>query len=149
MTINGNKTTKIKIKKLNGKKINTRRIVKFRVSSYKKVNGRMVETGRSITVHFPGKKNSHTSIRSVKLGKTDYTLNKGTTVTIKPKQVLMKKTKKPLGRIHAPRYRYRSSNPAVAKADKTGKLKALKPGTCTIYVFAVNGCKRKITVKVN
>ena len=49
------------------------------------------------------------------------------------------------------RYRglcYESSNSKVATVTKSGKIKAIKKGTCKIYVYAQNGAYKTITITV-
>ena len=49
------------------------------------------------------------------------------------------------------RYRglcYESSNSKVATVTKSGKIKAVKKGTCKIYVYAQNGVYKTITITV-
>ncbi|MDO4859749.1 MAG: Ig-like domain-containing protein [Bacillota bacterium] len=44
--------------------------------------------------------------------------------------------------------RYESSKPAVATVSSKGVIKAVKKGTCNIYVFAQNGVKKVVKVTV-
>ena len=74
------------------------------------------------------------------------TLKKGKTAQIKatPVKISSKaKVRSILG------IRYESSNPKVAKVTAKGQIKAVKKGTCTIYIFTQNGIKKtvKVTVK--
>ena len=82
------------------------------------------------------------------LKKKSYTLKKGRTAKIKPRLVLVDKKKKALSKKHGPRFRYASSNKKVATVTKGGKIRARKAGKCTVYVYAINGCTRKIRVNV-
>lgn len=43
---------------------------------------------------------------------------------------------------------YESSNSKVATVTKSGKIKAIKKGTCKIYVYAQNGAYKTITITV-
>lgn len=36
----------------------------------------------------------------------------------------------------------------VAKVGKNGKIRALAPGTCDIWIFAMNGVSKKVKVVV-
>ena len=51
--------------------------------------------------------------------------------------------------LHVAAYRYYTSDQSVASVSKTGKIKALKSGTCVIYVVANNGVYGTIKVTVN
>ena len=61
---------------------------------------------------------------------------------------MLKKAKKTKVKKHVGA-RYESSNVKIAKVTSKGKVKALKKGTCKIYVFAQSGIVKtvKITVK--
>ena len=43
---------------------------------------------------------------------------------------------------------YETSNPAVAKVLKNGKIKAVGKGSCNVYVYAQNGVYKKVKVTV-
>ncbi len=145
-TVSG-KTTSIDITKLNGKKFNPKRNLKFYVVAYQKVNGRNVKLAKSIFAHAPGSKNSkRTNVTAVKVKKSSYTLTKGQTAKIKAKLVFEKKNRKPLK--HCAKFRYASSNKKVAKVSKKGKITAVGKGKCTVYVYAVSGVSKKIKVTV-
>ena len=145
-TVSG-KTTSIDITKLNGKKFNPKKNLKFYVVAYQKVNGKKVKLARSIMAHAPGSKNSkRTNVTGVKVKKASFTLKKGKTVKIKAKLILQEKSKKPLK--HEAKFRYASSNKKVAKVSKKGKITAVGKGKCTVYVYAVSGVSKKVKVTV-
>ena len=145
-TVSG-ETTKIDIKKLAGKKLNVKRSVKYYVVAYRTVEGKSMKLARSRTVHVVGSGNENASnIKSIKVKKRSYKLKPGETAKIKAKLVLYKKDKKPLG--HAAEFRYDTSNEKVAKVSENGKIKAVGAGKCKIYVYAQNGCAKKINVTV-
>ena len=50
---------------------------------------------------------------------------------------------------HVARLRYYSSDTSVAKVNKKGRITAVAPGTCTIYVMANNGVYSTVTVTVS
>ncbi len=145
-TVSG-KTTSFDITKLNGKKFNPKKNLKFYFVAYQKVNGKKVKLAKSIMAHAPGSKNSkRTNVIGVKVKKASYTLKKGKTAKIKVKLVLEKKHRKPLK--HCAKFRYASSNKKVAKVSKKGKITAVGKGKCTVYVYAVSGVSKKIKVTV-
>ncbi len=49
---------------------------------------------------------------------------------------------------HAPKFRYATSQKGIAAVNRDGVIKAKNKGTCQIYVYAVNGVSKKITVNV-
>ena len=80
--------------------------------------------------------------------KSKVTLKKNKTYKIRASVKKMNKNKKLLGKDHAPKLRYYSTNKKVAKVSKSGKIKAVKKGSCKIYAVAVNGAKKAVKVKV-
>ena len=102
-----------------------------------------------MNIHVVGKDSrKYTNVKNIKLKKTSYTMKKGNSVTLRPKAVLYNKRKKQLSLKHTKEFRYMSSNKKIATVTAGGKIKAKGIGSCTIYVFAKNGCKRKIKVKI-
>ena len=145
-TVSG-KTTSFDITKLNGKKFDPKKNLKFYVVAYKTVKGKKVKLAKSIMAHAPGSKNSkRTNVTGVKVKKASFKLKKGKTAKIKAKLVLQKKNRKPLK--HCAKFRYASSNKKVAKVSKKGKITAVGKGKCTVYVYAVSGNAKKIKVTV-
>lgn len=145
---NGKKTT-ITIKKVNGKKLNTAKAVKLYVLAYQKKNGKKTTLARTLTVHIAGKDSKkYTNVRRIRTKKTAYTLKKGGAVSLRPKAVLQDKHKKQLSVKHTREFRYLSSNKKIAAVTAGGKVKAKGTGNCIIYIFAKNGSKRKIKIKV-
>ena len=145
-TVSG-KTNKFVIKKLAGKKLNSKRNVKYYVVAYKTIDGKKVKLARSLNAHVVGSANKGwTNIKSIKVTKKAVTLKKGKTAKIKAKLVLYQKGRKTLD--HEPKFRYATSNDKVAKVSKNGKIKAIGKGKCDIYVYAQNGCAKKIRVTV-
>ncbi len=65
------------------------------------------------------------------------------------KATLVNKSKKSLSKKTVAKFRYKSSDTSIAKVSKNGKVKGVKKGTCTIYVYSANGLvkKAKVTVK--
>jgi Listeria/Bacterioides repeat/Listeria/Bacterioides repeat/Listeria/Bacterioides repeat len=144
----GKKTT-FTVKKINGKKLNTKKNFKLYVVAYQKKKGKTITLARTITVHIAGKDSvKYTNVRKIKIKKASYTLKKGSAVTLRPKAVRKDKHKKQLSVAHTREFRYRSSNKKIAVVTAGGKVKAKGAGSCTVYIFAKNGCKRKIKIKV-
>lgn len=90
----------------------------------------------------------YTNIKKVQVKKITYTLKKGASVTLQPRVVLQDPRKLQLTAAHTREFHYLSSNRKVATVTKGGKVKAKGAGSCTIYVFAKDGCKRKIKITV-
>ena len=62
---------------------------------------------------------------------------------------LVNKNKKHIPKSHGAKFRYKSSDTSIATVSKDGQIKGIKKGTCTIYVYSINGLvkKAKVTVK--
>lgn len=147
--VKNGKTSSVTVKKVNGKKLNPKNNFKVYVVAYQNVNGKKVTLAKSITAHVAGSKNKkRTNVKRVKVSKASYTLKKGKTAKIKAKAVLVNPKKKQLGNDHAKQFRYVTSNSKIATVSKTGKIKAAGKGTCDIYVYARNGCAKKVKVTV-
>ena len=147
--VKSGKKTKITVKKVNGKKLDTTKNFKLYVVAWKWKNGKKSTLAKTLTIHVAGKDSvKYTNVKGIRLKKASYTLKKGGTVTLHPKAVLYDKRKKQLSAAHCKEFRYLSSNKKVATVTAGGKVKAKGTGECTIYVFAKNGCRRKIKIKV-
>ena len=147
--IKGGGRTKITVKKINGRKLDTKKNYKLYVEAYRWEDGKKSTIAKTMTVHIAGQDSKkYTNVKKIRLKKTSYVLKRGGAVALKPKAVLFNKRKKQLSAEHTKRFRYISSNKKVASVTAGGKVKAKGSGNCTIYVFAKNGCKRKIKIKV-
>ena len=105
-------------------------------------NGKILASSKTIHIATSGGKKGNT--KSVKLNKKKATLKKGKTVKLK---ATLKN-----GKLKVSKHRkvaYETDNPKVATVSKSGKVKAVGKGKCTIYAYAQNGvfAKCKITVK--
>ena len=141
------KTLSVTINKLNKKAVNQKDNVKCYVVAYKKVAGKKVTIGKSITGHAVGKKNTTvTDAKKIQIKKSAYSLKKGKTAKIKA-TIVKKNNKLPLFG-HTAKFRYDTSNKKVATVSKDGKITAKGKGTCYVYIYAVNGCAKKVKVTV-
>ncbi len=138
------KTTKnkISITKLNGKKLNLKKV--FKVYVVAKINN--IKLGQSINAYVAGKNAKLTNAKKVKLAKSGATLKVGKTSKIKATTIPENPKKKVLSL--EGEYRYASNNTKVATVNKKGKITAKHKGTCYIYVFANNGYAAKVKVNV-
>lgn len=141
------KTLSVTINKLDKKAVNQKDNVKCYVVAYKKVDGKKVTIGKSITGHAVGKKNTTvTDVKKIQIKKSAYSLKKGKTAKIKA-TIVKKNNKLPLFG-HTAKFRYDTSNKKVATVSKDGKITAKGKGTCYVYIYAVNGCAKKVKVTV-
>jgi hypothetical protein len=147
--ITGAGVTSAVIRKLDGTKLNLKKNFKVYVVAYKTADGVKQKLGKTITAYVIGRKNkTYTNVKAMKLEKSKTSIKKGKTWAIKATVVLVDPSKKMLSDSHAPTFRYASSNKKIAAVNKNGKVTAKKKGTCYIWVYAKNGCAKKIKVTV-
>lgn len=128
------------------KKLKAGKFYKYIVVAYKDVDGKQVALATSKSAHAMTTKNSkYSNPKSVKVNASKVTLKKGKSKTIKASYVMPKNKKQ---KVHIKKFRYESSNPAVATVSSKGKIKAKKKGKATIYVIAQNGVNKTIKVTV-
>lgn len=144
----GNKK-KIIVKKINSRKLDTKKNYKLYVVAWQKKNGKKSTLAKTLTIHVAGIDSvKYTNVKSIKGKKTSYALKKGGMVSLRLRAVLYDRRKKQLSAAHTKEFRYLSSNKKIATVTAGGKVKAKGAGICTVYVFAKNGCKRKIKIRV-
>ena len=149
-TVKKNTTTKVTISKINGKKIKQKKNFHVYVVPYKIIDGKKVKLAKSTVAHLVGAKSTkYSNVKKLTLKKKKYTVKVGKTAKIKAKVTLVNKNKKHIPKGHGAKFRYKSSDTSIATVDKNGKIKGIKKGKCTIYVYSINGLtkKAKITVK--
>lgn len=116
---------------------------KYNIVAFKNINGAKVTTAVSKKIHATTLGGKYGVAKAVKVNKTKATIKKGKTFKIKASEI--KKDKK------IRRHRaicYESSNTAVAAVNAKGKVKGVKKGKCTIYVYAQNGVYKTVNIKV-
>ena len=88
-------------------------------------------------------------LRNLHLLRRNTPLRSEKTAKIKAKVTLVNNNKKHIPKSHGAKFRYKSSDTSIATVDKNGKVKGIRKGTCTIYVYSINGLmkKAKVTVK--
>lgn len=147
--VKGAKKTKITVKNVNGKKLDSTKNIKMYVVAYKMKSGKKITLAKTLKFHIAGKDSlKYTNVKKIKAKKTSYILKKGKKITLRLEAVLDDKNKKQLSVKHTKDFRYISSNKKIATVTADGKVKAQNAGNCIIYVFAKNGCKQKIKIKV-
>lgn len=149
-SVNSGEVTSITVTKINGKAIDRTKSYKVYVVAYKTVDGEEVILGRSIFAHFAGSKSKrYTDVKNIKLDKDSYDLAVGETAQINASVVLVDKNKEQLSDNHTRQFRYATDDKTVATVSKSGEITATGTGSCTIYVYAKNGCTKKINVAVD
>ena len=122
---------------------------KFKVQAQQKTDGKYKIIKSSRMSHFVSGNETpkYTNPKSLKLNKTKVTLKQGKTFLITAKIKPVVPGRKYL--THCSLLRYLSDNKKVAKVNPEGLVKAVKPGSCKIYVHTVNGIWKtlKVTVK--
>lgn len=121
---------------------------KNRIYAWKMVDGKKVIIGKSLIVHHYHKKKNDKSKwgnpTGIKLSKKKLSVAKGKTAKLSAKALA---SGKDMGR-HGKRIRYVVSDTAIASVSANGKVKGKKKGTCTVYVVAQSGLKKKVKVTV-
>ena len=120
---------------------------KYFVAAYKLIDGKKVYIAKSNPLHVALKDAKATNAKAVTVNQTNVRLKAGDTFVVRSRTRLENTNKKEL--LHVAAYRYYTSDQSVASVSKTGKIKALKSGTCVIYVVANNGVYGTVEVTVN
>ena len=144
-TLKGNKTfswTKTGLKKHTSYKV--------RVKAWVMKDGKKKYVSASPTAHgyTGGYRDKYTNPKSVSVNKTKVSLKVRKTAIIKARVTKLKKNLKDMPASHAPKLRYITSDSKVATVNGSGKITAKSKGTCKIYVYAVNGAYKTVTVTV-
>lgn len=137
-----------KSQKYADKNLNNKREYKYFTVAYKMSGGKKVYLGRTNTVHVAMPQASKTNVLKVTVNKTKFNLAKGKTFKITKKVKLENPKKKALNHL-TKKERFITSNAKVATVSSAGVIKAVRKGTCTVYVMSENGvcAKIKVTVK--
>lgn len=103
----------------------------------------------SLTAHtiLGGKLGKYGNVKSVSSNYNSVVLAKGNTKTIKSTLKMYNKNAKRLGKNHAAKFRYKTSDASVA-TFANGQINAKSKGSCYVYAVAVNGQYSKIKVTV-
>jgi len=125
---------------------------KFKVVAQRKINGKWKTISTGYIGHFVAgnlsKDKKYTNVKSITVKKAKVTLKVGRTSKIKATAKKVKASKKLLPKSYCATFRYLSTNTAVAKVSKAGKITAKKKGTCYVYVIGKNGVWKSIKVTV-
>lgn len=137
------------------KKLSKATFYSYQIKAYKLVDGKKVIIAQSKDIYATTKGGKYSVASAIKIIKfagkkvsaksLKFTFKKGKTIKIKATEIPAEKKK------IIKHYRaicYESSNKKIAIVTKNGKIKAVKKGTCKIYVYAQNGVYKAITIKV-
>ena len=144
-TIKGNKTFKWTKKGLKKGKAYKAYVKAWIMKDGKKT---YVKSSPLVHAYTNGGNKLFTNAKSVTVKKTKVTLAKDRTYKIKAAVSKLNPKKKLMPKGHAAKLRYLSSNTKIATVSKAGKIKAKAKGSCKIYVYAVNGISKTVTVRV-
>ena len=140
-------TVKAAKDRVTSRRLDNNRRYKYFVAAYKLIDGKKVYIAKSNSLHVALKDAKATNAKKVTVNQTNIRLKAGDTFVVRSRTRLENTNKKEL--LHAAAYRYYTSDQSVASVSKAGKIKALKSGTCVIYVVANNGVYGTIEVTVN
>ena len=138
------KSTKYVLKKLDGKKISKGTYYKFIIVAVDKDNN-VVSSSKTIHSATLGGKVGNCKKLTTKAKKDKVTVKAKKTFKLKPTQ---KAEKKKLKIKNHRKLMYECSDTSIATVNKSGVIKGLKKGKCTVYVYAQNGIFKKISVTV-
>ena len=143
-------TTSVSISKVGGRKLKLKKNYKIYIVAYRTVKEKKIVLAKSILAHVVGRKNAkYTNAKSIKiLSGTSLVMSVKDVSLIKAKTARVAKKKKLLTDAHAKEFRYASSDRKVATVSKTGIIKAVGKGSCTVYVYSRNGYAKKIYITV-
>ena len=144
-TISGNKT--FKWTKSN---LKTKYAYKACVKAYVKKDGKKTYVTTSPVVHAytTGGTKSFTNAKSVTVNKESVSVKTGKTYMIRANVTKLQNGKKLMPTNHEAKLRYISSNKKIATVSKSGRITAKSKGSCKIYVIAVNGARKTVSVTV-
>lgn len=137
--------SKQNITKWNHKKLKKDVYYKYLVVAYKYMDGKKKTLSVSKTVHAITKGGKYQNPKKVKIKKTSCVLKVGQKMKIKAKRILPKHAKI---KEHVERFRYEVTNKKTATVTKKGVVKGKKPGTCYVYVYAQNGVRQRVKIRV-
>ena len=140
-------TVKATKDRVTSRRLDNNRRYKYFVAAYKLIDGKKVYIAKSNSLHVALKDAKATNAKKVTVNQTNIRLKAGDTFVVRSRTRLENTNKKEL--LHVAAYRYYTSDQSVASVSKTGKIKALKSGTCVIYVVANNGVYGTVEVTVN
>ena len=140
-------TVKAAKDRVTSRRLDNNRRYKYFVAAYKLIDGKKVYIAKSNPLHVALKDAKATNAKKVTVNQTNVRLKAGDTFVVRSRTRLENTNKKEL--LHVAAYRYYPSDQSVASVSKTGKIKALKSGTCVIYVVANNGVYGTVEVTVN
>lgn len=148
-SITDGKATQTEISKIDGKKINSNKSYRVYVVAYKMVDGEKVTIAKTITAHSANLSNkTYTNVKGVKVTKSSFELSVGSSANIKARSVKVSAKKKILGKSHGSEFRYISTDKNIAAVSKSGKITAVGAGSCTVYVYGMNGFVAAVDVIV-
>ena len=140
-------TVKAAKDRVTSRRLDNNRRYKYFVAAYKLIDGKKVYIAKSNSLHVALKDAKATNAKKVTVNQTNVQLKARDTFVVRSRTRLENTNKKEL--LHVAAYRYYTSDQSVASVSKTGKIKALKSGTCVIYVVANNGVYGTVEVTVN
>ncbi len=133
------------------KNLETNKIYKYKIASYKKIDGKKQKSNLSnwVSAKTYQRNNKKINARAPKLNKKKVYLglcsSKKVTAKIMPSQYGKNKKKKAFNT----KVRWYSSNPSVAKVNREGVITAgKKAGKCNVYAISHNGTRTKVEVIV-
>lgn len=126
-------------------KLSKGKYYKYMVVAYKVIYNEKRTIATSVSVHACTNGAKFKVPSGISISKKKVFVKRGKTSALKPK---LKTKGKGAFKTHIAKFRYESSNPAVATVTRKGKVKGIKKGSCYIYVYAQNGIYKQVKVTV-
>lgn len=135
----------LNVKKAAGKKLKKGTYYKFFVAAFD-ADGNRIAASKTIHVATKGgKRSNYKAVKLTNVKKNRLTLKKGESFKIQAKAI------RQTNKLSVSRHRkmaYESSDPAIAKVSKNGRIRALRKGRCYIYVYTQSGTYKRFLLRV-
>ncbi len=121
------------------------------VRPYKMIEGKKLYLSKSHQAHVytNGGNKTFSDPKRIVLSKTKVSIKRKKSAKLNAKVMLTNPKKKTISKGHTPVVRYVSDNVLVATVGKTGKIKGVAKGICTIYAITQNGLSVACKVTVS
>lgn len=132
------------------KNLKTNKTYKYKISAYKKVNGKKIYSKKSYWIKAKPYKRNAKSINAGRISvKGKVTLGLTMSVKMEPYVIASKYGTNKKKKSFSQKVRWSSSNKKIATVSKDGTITAgVQTGTCYVYAKAHNGVTKRIKVKV-
>ncbi|WP_035796044.1 Ig-like domain-containing protein [Butyrivibrio sp. WCD3002] len=129
---------------IGGKNIDPKKNYEIYVVAYDAKGNKI---GTSLKAFVAGKDSKNTNAKKITATRK-VSIKAGKSAKVKTKITLADKKKKVLAKKYAADVRYFSTDTSIATVSKSGRIRGVAKGSCTVYAIAKNGLAAKIKVTV-